>query len=69
VTDDIVTRLRRVPDPEARVRIGIEPVHLLAQQAADEIERLRATGDQLAHSVRVGRWDDALDAWDEIRRG
>jgi hypothetical protein len=41
VADDIVSRLRRVPDPDSRVRIGAEPVYPLAQQAAAEIERLQ----------------------------
>lgn len=33
------------------------------------IERLRDAGDHLAASIRTGRWDDALDAWDDIRGG
>ena len=36
-------------------------------KAADEIERLRKAGDALAHGIRTGRWDDALDAWTELR--
>lgn len=68
MADDIVNRLRKVPDPDSRVRIGAEPVYPLVQQAADEIERLRAVGDALAFSVRFGRLDDALEAWEDIRR-
>lgn len=41
----------------------------LFTEAADEIERLRAAGDALATGVRSGQWDDALDAWEEARRG
>jgi len=36
-------------------------------KAADEIERLRKAGDALAEGIRTGRWDDALDAWTEVR--
>ena len=36
-------------------------------EAADEIERLRKAGDALAHGIRTGQWDDALDAWTELR--
>ena len=39
----------------------------LKKQAADEIEHLRKAGDALAEGVRTGRWDDALDAWTELR--
>lgn len=39
------------------------------REAADEIERLRSTGDALANGVRTGRYDDALDAWEDVRRG
>jgi hypothetical protein len=37
------------------------------QSAADEIKRLREAGDNLALGIRNGRWDDALDAWEDIR--
>jgi uncharacterized protein YaaN involved in tellurite resistance len=33
------------------------------------IERLHNAGDHLAASIRTGRWDDALDAWDDARGG
>jgi hypothetical protein len=36
-------------------------------KAADEIERLREAGDALARGIRTGQWDDALDAWTEVR--
>ena len=55
MTDDIVTRLRDTNYEN------------LCVEAADEIERLRAAGDALAHGIRTGRWDDALDAWTELR--
>lgn len=56
MTDDIVTRLREFGDSYG-----------LDYEAADEIERLRKAGDALAHGIRTGRWDDALDAWSELR--
>jgi len=54
VFGDIVTRLLALNHPDAA-------------DAADEIERLRSAGDALAIGVRTGRWDDALDDWDETR--
>jgi len=39
------------------------------EDARIAIERLRNAGDHLAASIRTGRWDDALDAWDDIRGG
>jgi hypothetical protein len=36
--------------------------------AADEIERLCLAGDALAIGVRTGRYDDALDEWEKVRR-
>lgn len=35
--------------------------------AINEIERLRDAGDALAEGIRTGQWDDALDAWTELR--
>ncbi len=64
MTDDIVARLRykqRIQEPWFAHK---EP---LFGDAADEIERLRKAGDALAHGIRTGRWDDALDAWSELR--
>ncbi len=65
VSDDIVTRLRE------RIPYAIHP-HVLDQavllgDALREIEWLREAGDALAHGIRTGRWDDALDAWTELR--
>mgnify|MGYP006292143129 CR=1 FL=1 len=37
--------------------------------AINEIERLRTVGDALAHGIRTAHWDDALDAWTELREG
>lgn len=56
MADDIVTRLREFGDSYG-----------LDYEAADEIERLRKAGDALAEGIRTGRWDDALDAWTEVR--
>lgn len=42
-------------------------VHLLVARLYNELEHLTAAGDALAFAVRAGRWDDALDAWTEIR--
>ena len=58
MADDIVTRLQ---DTAYKTD--------LCWEAAAEIERLRAAGDALAASIRIGRWDGALDAWEEARRG
>lgn len=40
--------------------------------ARTEIERLRAAGDAMAEALRSGSdsgWDEAIDAWEEARRG
>lgn len=65
--DDIVTRLRE------RIPYAIHP-HVLDQamllsDAVKEIEWLREAGDALAQGIRAGHWDDALDAWTELRGG
>jgi len=39
------------------------------EDARIAIERLRNAGDHLAASIRTGRWDGALDAWDDVRGG
>lgn len=69
MTDDIVTRLRRVPErvPKGMGLVGLNEYYQRCQDAADEIERLREAGDALARGVRTGHWDDALDAWTELR--
>lgn len=56
MSDDIVTRLREFGDSYG-----------LDYEAANEIERLREAGDALAKGIRTGHWDDALDAWSELR--
>lgn len=41
-------------------------------EAADKIKRLRAAGDALANALRSGSdsgWDEAIDGWEEARRG
>lgn len=64
MTDDIVPRLRYKQRLHERWDAVDEP---LFGDAADEIERLRKAGDALAHGIRTGQWDDALDAWTELR--
>ena len=34
-------------------------------RAADEIRQLRDLADKFAEGIRTGRWDDALDAYEE----
>jgi hypothetical protein len=53
---DVLGRLRKY-----------EHMDTLKKKAADEIERLREAGDALAQGIRTGHWDDALDAWTELR--
>lgn len=67
MADDIVTRLRQyvlwLPNTAAGELCG---------KAANEIERLRAAGDAMAEALRSGsdsKWDAAIDAWQEARRG
>jgi hypothetical protein len=62
-SDDIVTRLEEMLDGPVPFVIGREDI----REAADEIERLRKAGDALAQGIRTGQWDDALDAWTEVR--
>ncbi len=59
-SDDIVTRLR-----ESLQMIHPDPQDV--RDAIKEIERLREAGDALAQGIRTGQWDDALDAWTEMR--
>jgi len=40
---------------------------VLLGDALREIEWLREAGDALAQGIRTGHWDDALDAWEEMR--
>lgn len=73
MTDDIVTRLRTVD-------IWSDAIGIMGQ-AADEIERLRKLGDDLTaalenvdgfiafHSSTPRRVEQAIEAWEEHRRG
>jgi len=72
VTDDIVTRLRHM----AWIAPEGEPWADAMREAADEIKRLRATGDALLD--RLNDWHngapydrdaEAIKAWEEARRG
>lgn len=65
MTDDIITRLRDIASLRGDMSGRIIPS--ACWEAADEIERLRQAGDALAHGIRTGQWDDALDAWTELR--
>jgi hypothetical protein len=49
--------------------LGDADLARLMLDAAEEIERLRKAGDALAQGIRTGHWDDALDAWTELRGG
>jgi demethoxyubiquinone hydroxylase (CLK1/Coq7/Cat5 family) len=68
MTDDIVTQLRfEYASCECSgIRHDCDRCET-DKQAADEIERLREAGDALAQGIRTGQWDDALDAWTELR--
>ncbi len=62
MTDDIVTR------PCCDVRpCGCADARMVIDHLHAEIERLRKAGDALAQGIRTGQWDDALDAWTEMR--
>ena len=71
MTDDILRRLRNPELPCICTDIVLLSCHPCNARldAADEIERLRKAGDALAHGIRTGKWDDALDAWTELRGG
>jgi hypothetical protein len=68
--EDIVQELRNF-SYIIKESTGVAVVTMLEgtifNEAADEIERLRYAGDALALGIRTGRWDDALDDWDETR--
>ena len=66
MSDDIVTRLQDVTVMNWE---GDEVTDPLCKEAANEIRRLRKAGDALAKGIRTGHWDDALDAWTELRGG
>jgi hypothetical protein len=68
--EDIVQELRNfsyIVDESKGVAIVTLLEGTIFDAAADEIERLRSAGDALALGIRTGRWDDALDDWDETR--
>jgi hypothetical protein len=74
VTDDIVTRLRIIHCAAD----DLTPCGTcLICQAADEIERLRAAGDELAEHLSNWAYSTehalsehrALETWEEVRRG
>lgn len=83
MTDDIVTRLRRVPErvPKGGLTVGLNEYYQRCQDAADEIERLRAevakwreVADEFAitHRHRLGldgAWDACHLAYEEAVRG
>jgi hypothetical protein len=65
MSGDIVKRLRRIHGGSAVVEV--------TQEAADQIERLRAAGDALAEVVAwwgegTSTGDAVLAAWEEARR-
>jgi hypothetical protein len=63
VSDDIVKWLKE----EAVCSRGTCDDCDLHRNAAEEITRLRKAGDALAKGIRTGHWDDALDAWSDLR--
>jgi hypothetical protein len=66
MTDDIVTRLRDIATLRGPMSGNIIPMACL--EAANEIERLRQSGDSLEDSIRSGKdLDNALDKWSESR--
>jgi len=73
MTDDIVTRLRRVPErvPKGMGIVGLNEYYQRCQDAADEIERLRKAGDQLAYWALqenlAGELISAAKAWKAVR--
>jgi hypothetical protein len=68
MTDDIVTDLTAWAEDK-------QDGWSLLQEAADEIERLRAAGDALVdvmdrseiHDVDDEEWDAAIKSWKEVR--
>ena len=65
MSSDLVARLRRISGGSAVVEV--------TQEAADEIERLRAAGDALVNALDTGYWRSgvlpSIAAWQEARRG
>ena len=81
MTDDIVTRLRDIPEKRQDVSFGIwstviNPYFEQLQEAADEIERLRAEVERLTQSKSVNLYEESLAltltdiaTWDDLQEG
>ena len=52
VKSALVDEYRRIEDQSERLKY--------------ELEQFRSAGNALAEGIRSGRWDDALDEWDDI---
>jgi hypothetical protein len=66
MSDDIVTRLLNIATLRGSMSGNVIPTACL--EAANEIERLRQSGDSLEKSIRTGTGvDDAIDRWAELR--
>ena len=72
MTDDIVTRLRGQACPEC----GLPSTHNQFDEAADEIERLRAEVERLTQSKSVNLYEESLAltltdiaTWDDLQEG
>jgi hypothetical protein len=68
MTDDIVTRLLNIATLRGPMSGNVIPTACL--EAANEIERLRQSGDSLEKAIRTGTGvDAAIDKWAELRNG
>ena len=68
MADDIVTRLRRVGEQFRYNTPDALAAHI--NDAADEIERLRAAGDALVAAIRAhDLTEERIKAWEEACRG
>jgi hypothetical protein len=71
VADDIVINLRGIADDQEG-DFDVRASSQFLREAADEIERLRAAGDDLAATLGAWARDDehfVIAAWQEARRG
>lgn len=66
---DVLTDFAYIVDESKGVAVVTMLNGSIFLDAAEEIKKLRDTGDKLAQGIRTGHWDDALDAWEEARRG
>lgn len=68
MTYDIVKDLRAlaaiVDGAQGKMKMTMTSGRIF-NEAADEIEQLRTLGNSLANSIRTGRYDAWLDAWDD----